>query len=376
MVMKVPSWLRAVDPWIVVPLLLLFGLSLATMTSFSDATGSLFNRQLLWMGLSILLLVLTANIDISFLKQSRIVFFAYLGGILLLALVFLIGSTAKGATSWLDFGAFSFQPSDLVKLALVLVLAKYLARRHIEIRAMKHLVITGLYFVVPFILIFLQPDFGSAIILFCIWFGMVLVAGISKKHLLALLTVGVATLMVMWSFVLKDYQKDRIRTFVDPLSDIQGTGYNAYQSMIAVGSGQVVGKGVGYGTQSRLHFLPEYETDFIFAAVSEEWGFIGSLIILVLFAVIIFRIRALGRRANSNLELLFAVGLSIYLMSHVLINIGMNIGLMPVTGVTLPFMSYGGSHLLIECLALGILMSFGRGSRLVYKDHSPEVFLR
>ncbi|MCA9351414.1 rod shape-determining protein RodA [Patescibacteria group bacterium] len=374
--MKVPSWLRAVDPWIVVPLLLLFGLSLATMTSFSDATGSLFNRQLLWMGLSILLLVLTANIDISFLKQSRIVFFAYLGGILLLALVFLIGSTAKGATSWLDFGAFSFQPSDLVKLALVLVLAKYLARRHIEIRAMKHLVITGLYFVVPFILIFLQPDFGSAIILFCIWFGMVLVAGISKKHLLALLTVGVATLMVMWSFVLKDYQKDRIRTFVDPLSDIQGTGYNAYQSMIAVGSGQVVGKGVGYGTQSRLHFLPEYETDFIFAAVSEEWGFIGSLIILVLFAVIIFRILALGRRANSNLELLFAVGLSIYLMSHVLINIGMNIGLMPVTGVTLPFMSYGGSHLLIECLALGILMSFGRGSRLVYKDHSPEVFLR
>ena len=182
--------------------------------------------------------------------------------------------------------------------------------------------------------------------------------------------------MVMWSFVLKDYQKDRIRTFVDPLSDIQGTGYNAYQSMIAVGSGQVVGKGVGYGTQSRLHFLPEYETDFIFAAVSEEWGFIGSLIILVLFAVIIFRILALGRRANSNLELLFAVGLSIYLMSHVLINIGMNIGLMPVTGVTLPFMSYGGSHLLIECLALGILMSFGRGSRLVYKDHSPEVFLR
>ena len=286
------------------------------------------------------------------------------------------GVTTKGATSWLNFGAFSFQPSDLIKLVLVLVLAKYLARRHVEIRAMKHLIITGFYFLIPFILIFLQPDFGSAFILFCIWFGMILVAGISKKHLLGLFTIGLALFMVMWTFVLKEYQKDRLRTFVDPLSDIQGTGYNAYQSMIAVGSGQFIGKGVGYGTQSRLNFLPEYETDFIFAAVSEEWGFVGSIIILLLFGVITIRILMIGYRMNGNFGILFSVGLSIYIMSHVLINIGMNIGLMPVTGVTLPFMSYGGSHLLVECAALGILMGLGGQARAVYKDDSPDVFLK
>ena len=182
--------------------------------------------------------------------------------------------------------------------------------------------------------------------------------------------------MVMWLFVFKDYQKNRIRTFIDPLSDIRGTGYNAYQSVIAVGSGQLVGKGIGYGSQSRLSFLPEYETDFIFAATSEEWGFIGSAIILILFSVIIVRILWFAYKSDGNFELLFGVGLAIYFMTHILINIGMNIGLMPVTGVTLPFMSYGGSHLLIEMVALGMLMSLRRGSRSVYKDESPEVFLR
>jgi rod shape determining protein RodA len=203
-----------------------------------------------------------------------------------------------------------------------------------------------------------------------------LVSGISKKHLLLLFVGGLAIFMVMWTFVFKEYQKDRLRTFIDPLSDIQGTGYNAYQSTIAVGSGQFLGKGVGYGTQSRLNFLPEYETDFIYAAISEEWGFVGSIIILILFGIVIIRILILGYQMNSNFELLFAVGLALYFMTHVLINIGMNIGLMPVTGVTLPFMSYGGSHLLVEWAALGILMAMHRQSRAVYKDNSPDVFLR
>lgn len=370
-----PFSFKKIDWWIVAALVPLFGLSLSTMGSFSDIGATLVYRQIIWIAISMTSFFLVASIDLSFLKQSKILMGLYLGGVgLLLSLVF-IGSTNKGATSWLDFGAFSFQPSDLLKLILILILAKYLARRHVEIRALKHLLITAAYFVVPFLLIFLQPDFGSAIILFCIWFGMILIAGISKKHLLILFTVGLGLFMVMWTFVFKEYQKDRIRTFVDPLSDIQGTGYNAYQSVIAVGSGQLVGKGVGYGTQSRLHFLPEYETDFIFAAVSEEWGFIGSTIVLILFGIILFRILLIGYRMNSNFELLFAVGLMLYFTSHILINIGMNIGVMPVTGVTLPFMSYGGSHLLVECLALGMLMSFRTQSRSVYKDNSSDVFL-
>ena len=368
--------IQRIDWWIVAALLPLFGLSLATMSSFGGVNGSLLVRQALWIGVFLVVFFTVASLDLSFIKVSRTLFLLYLFGIALLGSLFIIGVTNKGATSWLDFGAFSFQPSDLIKLFLILILAKYLARRHVEIRAMKHVLITALYFAIPFIFIFLQPDFGSAFVLFCIWFGMILVAGISKKHLLFFFVVGLGLFMVMWTFVFQEYQKDRIRSFLDPLSDVQGTGYNAYQSVIAVGSGQVFGKGVGYGTQSRLSFLPEYETDFIFAATGEEWGFIGSIIILVLFAIIVFRILKIGYQMNNNFELLFAVGIAFYIMSHILINIGMNIGLMPVTGVTLPFMSYGGSHLLIEALALGMLMSFRKQSRSVYKDESPEVFLR
>ena len=369
------SVLKKIDWLIVVSLIPLMALSVATMSSFSDGGGLLAYRQLLWIGISFAAFLIVSSLDVSFLKQSRIVLILYgIGVSLLLALIF-IGSTNKGATSWFDFGGFSFQPSDLIKLTLILVLAKYLARRHIEIRAIKHIIITGIYFVIPFLLIFIQPDFGSAIILFGIWFGMILVSGISRRHLLILFLGGLGIFMVMWTFVFKEYQKDRLRTFIDPLSDIQGTGYNAFQSTIAVGSGQLAGKGVGYGTQSRLSFLPEHETDFIYAAVAEEWGFIGSIIVLALFGIVIIRILLLGYQMNSNFELLFAVGLALYFMTHIIINIGMNIGLMPVTGVTLPFMSYGGSHLLVEWVGLGILMSMHGQSRSVYKNNSPEVFL-
>ena len=367
---------RKIDWWIVISIILIFGFSLATLSSFSDVASSFVYRQVLWFIVSLSAFFIVSSLDVSFLKQSRFLMLLYFFGVVLLGLLFVVGTTVNGATSWINFGGFSFQPSDFMKLILILVLAKYLARRHIEIKRIKHLLITTGYFLVPFILIFLQPDFGSAIILFCIWFGMILIAGISKKHILVFFTIGFTMFILMWSFVFKEYQKDRIHSFIDPLSDIQDTGYNAYQSVVAVGSGKIIGKGVGYGTQSRLNFLPEYETDFIFAATAEEWGFVGSFIILLLFTIILIHILLSARYMNNNFELLFALGLVIYFISHIVINIGMNIGVMPVTGVTLPFMSYGGSHLLVESIALGILMSFRRKSRLVYKDTSPEFFLR
>ncbi len=372
----ISSFLKKIDWWILAAILPLIGLSLSTMNSFSDPSVNLMYRQLILTGVSLVVFFGCASLNLSFIKQSRFLFWLYLFGIGLLLSLFFVGTTVKGATSWFNFGGFFLQPADLLKLILILVLAKYLARRHIEIRAMKHIIITGVYFLLPFVLIFLQPDFGSSIILFFIWFGMILVAGISKKHLLLLFGLGLSIFMVMWSFVFQDYQKDRLRTFLDPLSDIQGAGYNAYQSVIAVGSGQIVGKGVGYGTQSRLSFLPEYETDFIFAAISEEWGLVGSLIILALFGFIIIRIIRTGYHIQSNFELLFAIGLAMYYMSHIIINIGMNIGVMPVTGVPLPFMSYGGTHLLVEFAGLGILMSFRNNARAVYRDNSPDVFLK
>ncbi|MGB0925317.1 MAG: FtsW/RodA/SpoVE family cell cycle protein [Minisyncoccia bacterium] len=297
-----------------------------------------------------------------------------LGVSLLLSLIF-IGVRINGAKSWISFGLFTFQPADLMKLILIFILAKYLARRHVEIRAMKHVVVTGIYFLIPFLLIFSQPDLGSAIILFGIWFSMIMVSGISKKHLLILGILGISVSALMWGFVLKDYQKDRLKTFIDPLSDVRGAGYNAYQSTIAVGSGQLLGKGVGYGTQSRLSFLPESETDFIYAAISEEWGFLGSLLVLFLLFFIVFRILWNARHMNGNFETLFSVGVAGYFMTHIIINIGMNIGIMPVTGVTLPFVSYGGSHLLVEFLTLGVLMGMYQHKRVAYQDNKIETFL-
>ena len=370
------TFFKKIDWWIVLTVFPLLSLSLTTLNGFSLSGSSLMLRQLVMIVVSLIFFFFLAFVNFSFIKQSRIIFYIYIFSVALLVALVFVGSTTKGATSWFDFGAFSFQPSDLIKLTLVLLLAKYLARRHIEIRSMKHIFITGLYFIIPFGLIVLQPDFGSALIVFCIWFGMILVSGISKKHLGLLFATGFLVFVLMWSFGFKDYQKDRIRTFLDPLSDIQGAGYNAYQSVIAVGSGELTGKGVGYGTQSRLSFLPEHETDFIFAAISEEWGFVGSSLMILLFLILIVRILLIGYHTHSIFELLFAVGLAMYYMSHVIVNIGMNIGVMPVTGVPLPFVSYGGTHILIEFIGLGMLMSFRNNARSLYKDNSPDVFLR
>ena len=222
---------------------------------------------------------------------------------------------------------------------------------------------------------FLQPDFGSAIIIAFVWFGMVLVSGISKKHLIAVFLVGAIAFGGLWGYAFEPYQKQRILTFIHPLTDLQGTGYNAYQSTIAVGSGQIFGKGVGYGTQSKLQFLPEYETDFIFAAFAEEWGFIGVVMILLLYGIVIWRILVNATYGATNFEILFGAGLAILFISHFIVHVGMNIGLLPVTGTTIPFLSYGGSHLLTEFVGLGILMGMRRYSRATHKDDIKKEFL-
>ncbi|MCU0660037.1 MAG: rod shape-determining protein RodA [Candidatus Pacebacteria bacterium] len=347
---------------------------LITMKSFTGET-TIFARQLLWIGVFFVMFFGASIIDFRFLKRTDILVTLFLFFCGLLILLFGIGTVAKGAQSWFSFGGFSFQPADMMKLVVVIILAKYFSRRHVEIANFKHIFISALYALVPFLLVLIQPDFGSAMLIFLVWFGMILVSGISKKHLLIVFSVGFACLALMWGFVFKDYQKARIITFINPLSDIHGSGYNVHQSMIAVGSGQIIGKGVGYGTQSRSHFLPESETDFIFAAYAEEWGFVGSLLLLVLYALIIWRILANARLGATNFEVLYGMGVAILFMSHFLINIGMNIGMFPVTGIPLPLMSYGGSHLLTEGLALGILMGMRRYARTAHRDDLKHEFL-
>jgi rod shape determining protein RodA len=334
---------------------------LGLVTMYSHAGDNLyFNQQIIWIIFSTIVFFLLLIPDYRFLRSSNAAFYSFVGIIVLLIGVAFFGEDVMGARQRFDLGFFSLQVSDPAKLVLIMLLAKYFAKRHEMIGDFKHVIVSGLYTFSIFLLVALQPDFGSAAIIFFIWFGMVLVAGIRLTHVaLVFLTCAVA-FTALWNFAFYDYQKARIATFLDPLSDIRGAGYNAYQSTVAVGSGELFGKGVGYGTQSKLLFLPEFETDFIFAAFAEEWGLFGVIILFLLFAIVIWRLLLHAVKGASNFEKLFAAGVAIYLLTHFFIHIGMNIGLLPVTGTTVPFLSYGGSHLVVEFAAVSMVLAMRR----------------
>lgn len=361
------SSLRSVDWVLLAGVLILSAAGLVTMNSFIEP-NTFFEQQLVWIALSLAVFFGASIIDWRFLRNTWVVVTLFVLSLASLVLLFVLGTVTLGAQSRFDLGLFFIQPSDPAKLVLIIILAKYFSRRHVEIAHIRHIFVSGLYAFLFFVLLFVQPDFGGAIVVFFLWLGMVLVSGISKKHLLVVLTVGILAFGALWGFVFQDYQKARIRTFLNPLTDIQGAGYNAYQSTITVGSGQLLGKGIGFGTQSRLQFLPEYETDFIFGAFAEEWGFIGVVFLLLCFAAVVWRIMQGAFLGATNFETLFAVGVALSVVAPAAIHIGMNIGLLPVTGTVLPFVSYGGSHLVIEFLSLGMLAGMRRYRRDVHRE--------
>jgi len=348
-------------------------LGLVTMASFTPE-DPFSGRQAVWLGLGVIVFFAASMVDWRFLRRSSVAASVYI--VCLLPLVFLVvaGTATQGAKSWFDLGPFALQPVEFVKIALIIVLAKYFSRRHIEIRNVRHILVSGGYMALVFVLVALQPDFGSAIIIGIIWLGMVLLSGISRIHLAAMALVGVAAFAGLWTFGFEDYQKERVLTFVHPLTDIQGAGYNAYQSTVAVGSGEFFGKGIGYGTQSKLRFLPEYQTDFIFAAFAEEWGFVGVVLVFTLYGVLFVRIMKAASRGATNFETLFAYGVLFYFLAHFTLHTGINMGLLPVTGTTIPFMSYGGSHILAEFLALGLLSGMRVYARVTPREALQKEF--
>ncbi len=347
----------------------LFGLF--TMSSF-DSSNNFFYRQMTWITIGTILFLFISRLDFSFLKNTRSVVFLYFVTSMLLVATLLFGSTINGSKAWINFGGFSLQAADFAKLSLIILLAKYFSKRHIEIKYIKHVVVSFIYTAIPVGVTLLQPDFGSAMVMLLIWFIMVFMSGLSKKHFFSMCAIGIFTLVILWTSVFKDYQKERLLNFVDPLRDIRGSGYNVFQSEIAVGSGGLYGKGVGYGTQSRLNFLPEHETDFIFAAFAEEWGFVGSVILMGLFLTILLRTLFIASSQNDNFFALISIGVFAWIFIHSVINIGMNIGSLPVTGIPLPFMSYGGSHFLAECMALGVIASFNLNKFNIRKSYKNE----
>ncbi len=359
---------------LLLPSLALAFLGVLTMHPFGGEE-SLAPRQLMWIGIGIFVYVVCAVADMHVIRRTTVIVAGYVLVVLLLLALLIFVDPVQGAKSWFTFGAFSFQPADLAKLVLIAFMAKYFSRRHVEIRHVGHLILSGVYAALIIGLVLVQPDLGTAVILSFVWFGIVLVSGISKKHLAIAFVLGLVALTGLWFFGLHDYQRTRIVAFVNPAADIRGAGYNAYQAVVAAGSGELLGKGIGYGTQSKLRFLPEYETDFIFAAFAEEWGFVGVTLALLLYGLLIFQLFSLARRAATNFDSFFIIGVALLFVAHVFIHAGINLGLLPVTGTTIPFMSYGGSHLLIEFAALGIVASLSRHARSVPRTLAGQEYL-
>lgn len=276
---------------------------------------------------------------------------------LLISLFTPFGEVIRGVRSWLDFGFFIWQPVEIIKVLMILSLAGYFSKQGRHLRTWKPLIVSGVAVAILILLTMAQPDLGSAMILFLLWLGLVLVLGLSRWQI-ALMTIGFVLLAIFgWFFMLKDYQRDRLLTFLDPGRDPLVSGYNLTQSIIAIGSGQWIGRGVGFGTQSQLRFLPESQADFIFAVVGEELGFVGVLLLLGLYALLAWRLAHIAMSTRSDFGQILAVGVLIAVLGQALVHIAMNMGLLPVTGLSLPFMSSGGSYLLSVMVMMGLAQS-------------------
>ena len=350
--------LKKLDWHLIFIVLLLSGVGLLTIYGIGSPESLFFlKKQIYFLILGIFLMLGLSFFDYRVFKNnSFILFIFYL--LSLISLIFVLFSQdIKGASSWFHLGPINFEPIEFIKIVVILFLAKYFSLRHIELYRIRHLVISGFYVALLVGLVLLQPDFGSALILLSIWFGIVIIAGIKIRHLVILCLIIILLFTCSWFLVLKDYQKQRILTFLNPQEDPYGGGYHISQSLIAVGSGGVFGQGFINNSQAGLKFLPEQHTDFIFATLAEQRGLIGVSVLLILFAFLFWRIIKTALNSSNNFSRLFVSGLAIMILVQVVINIGMSMAILPITGLTLPLVSYGGSSLVSMFLALGILQS-------------------
>ncbi|MBI9087208.1 MAG: rod shape-determining protein RodA [Desulfobacterales bacterium] len=315
----------------------------------------IYYRQLVWYGIG--LGVIGVTILFSYRALDAWAYPIYAVCTTLLIAVLWIGRSAGGSRRWLDLGPASIQPSELIKIAVIIVLARYYARmvtaRGLTLRDLIHPVAVTL---IPFVLIVRQPDLGTAMLVALIAVSITVFVKIERRSFTYLLTAFTVGIPAVW-FVLKGYQKQRILTFLNPDRDPLGAGYHIIQSKIAIGSGMLTGKGFLKGTQNALAFLPEQHTDFIFSVVAEEWGLAGSMVLLLLFMLLIIWGLNIALKCRDPFGTILAVGITAMLFWHVVINVGMVMGLMPVVGVTLPFISYGGSSIITTCICIGILLN-------------------
>ena len=322
-----------------------------------DGLNTLVVKQCLWVATGLFFLFIVANID--YIKVLDFAYLFYGINLAVLVLLLIFGGERYGAKRWIDLGPFSLQPSEFVKITVILALALFLEQRREKTGTLGNFIFAGALVAPAFIMIFLQPDLGTAVVLIPILFSMLFICGERVKYLFVTMGLGLLSLPFLWS-LLKGYQKSRLMVFINPNIDPLGAGYTIIQSRIAIGSGGLFGKGWLQGTQSHLKFLPERHTDFIFSVIGEEWGFIGAIVLIGLYSLVIAR----GVRIISNIDDVYgkaiAAGIVTLLSFQVLVNISMAVGLMPVVGLPLPVISYGGSSTVATLIAMGFLLSISR----------------
>lgn len=312
------------------------------------------SRQVLYVVAGLVLFWIVARTDYNVLRNYSMALYIIMVGLLLVVEVF--GATRLGATRWINLGFFQFQPSEFAKLALTIVLAKFFSANYEHSDKFKYLLLSLVYLLPPLLLVLAQPDLGTALVLSAIWLVMALTSRIKKRYFV-ILFVGLILAIPLIYPRLAPYQRQRVTTFLNPAANPSGTGYNVNQAIIAVGSGGLFGQGLSSGSQSQGNFLPSQHTDFIFAVLSEKLGFLGGLVCIVLYSVIVVRAIWIARNSSDRFGTFLAVGIATMFAFHVTVNIGMNIGILPVTGIPLPFISAGGTSMIISLLAIAMLES-------------------
>ncbi|TFG67402.1 MAG: rod shape-determining protein RodA [Thermomicrobiales bacterium] len=341
-------------------LLVAIGLVMAYTNSVEDGTvplsaGTTFSRGLMWAGIAVVVFVLTTVFDYHWLKTLAWPLYGFQLGLLVLTLA--IGDGVGGSARWVAVGPLTFQFSEIAKILMIIVLASYLASREGKLDSLASIIGACLLVGPPLILVMLQPDLGTSLVFGGILAGMLWMSGASLRWLV-LLGVGVlAMIPIAWTYILRDYQKERLTSFLDTNPDIQGAGYQLHQAQIAVGSGGIVGKGLTNGTQTQGDFLPVQATDFVFATLAEELGFIGGVVLFTLFVLLLWRVLVTGWRSRDAFGTLFAAGVASMILFQLVVNVGMVLGIMPITGIPLPFVTHGGASLVSMAAGLGILQS-------------------
>ncbi len=317
--------------------------------------GTTFTRGLMWTGIATIAFLLSTAFDYRWLRTLTWPVYALQLG--LLALTLAIGDGVGGSARWVTVGPLTFQFSELAKILMIAVLATYLSSRHHRLDSLRTILGACVLVVPPWILVMLQPDLGTSLVFAAILAGMLWMSGASLKWLGALAALVVAMVPIAWTYVLRDYQKERLTSFLNPTPDISGSGYQLYQSQIAVGSGGLFGRGLTNGTQAQGDFLPVQTTDFVFSVLAEELGFVGALVLFVLFGLLLWRLLVAGWRARDPFGSMFASGLAAMILFQLVVNVGMVMGIMPITGIPLPFVTHGGASLVSMAIGLGILQS-------------------